>query len=477
MDDEPGFDSIQSLHKETDQASDQRAADKDGQELQPNTLQSIRSHHYSEGMMAVHHLRAQKISGRPPDIEHQKNIAADTGTDDELRPNNSVISSDCHHVSFRHLRTTQAYKLHSSQAEEPSTSSDSVDHEISSKESLKASQGSLSVMSIKDPNVENSDKVEGAKDSPSPEPQILLPFTTEEPAESSKTGKRKRASQKPKNDQTNGRWTPAEHQAFLEGLRIFGREWKKVSERIPTRTSAQIRSHAQKYFARVSREETILQDNEAITASQQTSPSVEAVLETSRSMSTSVLRNVERILADPTSAQREVENTLVQLRERYRQLQIQLEEANVARGIPSRGRSSPLVENDERHDGIPDDHLPLVRKKRSFEDLSVGQQDDLSSVSSTLSALSPSRELGSEELIALSVLGGSLPRSASHQDFQLASHAGHAVGESQMSSPKSTVRDKENDQEDTAPADDANEDSSEEDEDPSADNHQDGMVL
>jgi len=51
-----------------------------------------------------------------------------------------------------------------------------------------------------------------------------------------------------------GRWTREEHEAFLLGLRTYGREWKKVAQNIKTRTSAQIRSHAQKYFAKLSRE-------------------------------------------------------------------------------------------------------------------------------------------------------------------------------------------------------------------------------
>jgi len=52
----------------------------------------------------------------------------------------------------------------------------------------------------------------------------------------------------------SGRWTASEHEAFLKGLKVYGREWKKVARCIPTRTSAQIRSHAQKYFAKVSKE-------------------------------------------------------------------------------------------------------------------------------------------------------------------------------------------------------------------------------
>lgn len=56
------------------------------------------------------------------------------------------------------------------------------------------------------------------------------------------------SSKSKKNNTTSGRWTAAEHEAFLEGLKIYGREWKKVASCIPTRTSAQIRSHAQKYL-------------------------------------------------------------------------------------------------------------------------------------------------------------------------------------------------------------------------------------
>ena len=48
-----------------------------------------------------------------------------------------------------------------------------------------------------------------------------------------------------------GHWTAAEHDEFLKCLDIYGREWKKVAERITTRTAAQIRSHAQKYFKKI----------------------------------------------------------------------------------------------------------------------------------------------------------------------------------------------------------------------------------
>ena len=53
-----------------------------------------------------------------------------------------------------------------------------------------------------------------------------------------------------------GRWTAEEHDEFLKCLDIYGREWKKVAERITTRTAAQIRSHAQKYFKKIEAGET-----------------------------------------------------------------------------------------------------------------------------------------------------------------------------------------------------------------------------
>jgi len=51
-----------------------------------------------------------------------------------------------------------------------------------------------------------------------------------------------------------GRWTKEEHQRFIESLRKFGKNWKKVEEYVGTRSGPQIRSHAQKFFIRLERE-------------------------------------------------------------------------------------------------------------------------------------------------------------------------------------------------------------------------------
>ena len=50
------------------------------------------------------------------------------------------------------------------------------------------------------------------------------------------------ASASPSEDASRiGRWTEDEHERFLQGLNLYGREWKKVAEKVQTRTPAQVR--------------------------------------------------------------------------------------------------------------------------------------------------------------------------------------------------------------------------------------------
>lgn len=56
-------------------------------------------------------------------------------------------------------------------------------------------------------------------------------------------------------DGRQGRWSNEEHELFLRAVEQFGREWDKVQTIVKTRSLAQIRSHAQKYFQKINRAE------------------------------------------------------------------------------------------------------------------------------------------------------------------------------------------------------------------------------
>jgi SHAQKYF class myb-like DNA-binding protein len=168
-------------------------------------------------------------------------------------------------------------------------------------------------------------------------------------AASTKTNKTK--SRKKSNEST-GRWTAEEHREFLRGLQIHGREWKKVATLIPSRSSAQVRSHAQKYFVRLQKlqEEdpngelkSLGDEGTSTCSSSHVQHRVEDV--SIDNMPLSVRRQAERILAQPETVQAEVTLTLERLRVRYRQLQEQL-----------RRRQQSAAQNNEASavEGAPD---------------------------------------------------------------------------------------------------------------------------
>ena len=49
-------------------------------------------------------------------------------------------------------------------------------------------------------------------------------------------------------DQDGTLKVPARYRWSEVGLQLYGKEWKKIEQLVATRTGAQIRSHAQKYF-------------------------------------------------------------------------------------------------------------------------------------------------------------------------------------------------------------------------------------
>ena len=62
---------------------------------------------------------------------------------------------------------------------------------------------------------------------------------------------RKQNGSKNERGYEHGRWTPEEHDLFLEGLMLYGNEWKSVQGHIKTRSATQARSHAQKFFIKL----------------------------------------------------------------------------------------------------------------------------------------------------------------------------------------------------------------------------------
>ena len=54
--------------------------------------------------------------------------------------------------------------------------------------------------------------------------------------------------------ENTGRWTDDEHARFLRGLELFGKKWSKVADVVQSRTTIQVRSHAQKYLKKFEEE-------------------------------------------------------------------------------------------------------------------------------------------------------------------------------------------------------------------------------
>lgn len=206
-----------------------------------------------------------------------------------------------------------------------------------------------------------------------------------------------------------GRWTKEEHQAFLQGLKVYGREWKKVAKNIPTRSSAQIRSHAQKYFAKLAKDEQQMQEqaqqsNDTKNAQDTASSSFVKQDPTTESsfdadvLTPSVLLRVDKILDDPYGAQIEVENTLRLLKKRYVELQKKMYEHQ-------------LKKHDEEHQMSASafDMYSSVCKSPN--------RSPFCSKSSPIRISAESIALHKKELIALDVLGGELYRSGSRESL------------------------------------------------------------
>ena len=48
-----------------------------------------------------------------------------------------------------------------------------------------------------------------------------------------------------------GRWEIDEHRRFIEAVRFYNKDWAMIELHVKTRTSPQLRSHAQKFFKKL----------------------------------------------------------------------------------------------------------------------------------------------------------------------------------------------------------------------------------
>lgn len=233
------------------------------------------------------------------------------------------------------------------------------------------------------------------------------------------------ASHKGRNysDKSNsGRWTATEHNAFLRGLRIFGREWKKVVTCIPTRTSAQIRSHAQKYFAKQSKEMQQFNtwDNNLPAPFLHGKSSKSDLNDHVADHIISYPFNevIKSIANDPASIEIRVCATLASLRERYKALE---ERLRVVRAPPI---CELQVQSENAAVGpataaLEQEQISLRKaaearyeiKKRQLQRATQQATPEVETTSCALVSLASMRSYGgfdSNDVIALSMLGGNL---------------------------------------------------------------------
>jgi SHAQKYF class myb-like DNA-binding protein len=215
---------------------------------------------------------------------------------------------------------------------------------------------------------------------------------------------------------TSGRWTAEEHNAFLRGLKIFGREWKKVVTCIPTRTSAQIRSHAQKYFAKQSKEMqryfTSDEDQRSpiLRDTQSRSDQTEALGDHSTSKSFNEV--MKSIASDPSLIEVRVCSTLASLRLRHKALEerLSLRKLPVQTENVAVGPATAALEQEQKSLRKAAEARHEI-KQRQHKSAKLHTTPEVEATSCALVSLASMRSYGgfdSSDVIALSMLGGNL---------------------------------------------------------------------
>lgn len=215
----------------------------------------------------------------------------------------------------------------------------------------------------------------------------------------------------------SGRWTAAEHEAFLAGLKVYGREWKKVAQCIPTRSAAQIRSHAQKYFNKVSKEQQDIRHMScpaSLTLKSDFSGQ-EPV------MSSSYYKFVKELSENPASAESKVNNALQSLHKRKAELEnhlrrikseempkVDMIDATSAQPMGPASAALKAEQQSLRKAAVARFHERKKSRTPSPKASPITQSKYCPNVS--LATMSSSGDFDSGEVLALSRLGGNFKR-------------------------------------------------------------------
>jgi len=221
----------------------------------------------------------------------------------------------------------------------------------------------------------------------------------------------------------SGRWTPAEHETFLKGLKVYGREWKKVARCVPTRTSAQIRSHAQKYFAKVSKEQqhllALTEQRRSFTTGIPSKSDNSLLNNVARSQS--FMNTINFMVSNPSAVESRVCKTLALLRKRYKQLQHQLKKKQAPAPVTNpqlqSGEAAPLGPASAALEVEQTSLLKAAATRYEAKTRDLGNElmtNEANGDARTCVSVTPSPSsygiFDSSDVIALSRLGGHLGR-------------------------------------------------------------------
>ena len=110
-------------------------------------------------------------------------------------------------------------------------------------------------------SIEKNDKIDNSKNIKQIQPYFQLIISNKNKNVYLKNKKNRKLKTINNSNSSNGRWSKEEHNKFIEAIIKFGNDWKKIQKYIPSRTSTQARSHAQKFLLKFRNSKFFKQNN------------------------------------------------------------------------------------------------------------------------------------------------------------------------------------------------------------------------